>query len=192
MFIIQSTSRTHRFASLGANVSCGYILHEESWSRLCGCFSCYCSSNPYLATTWWRCPCLSNRTGRDWDRSWNINEENTGVSFIVWCISSLQNRRSHEVLNYTARRLGSRIPELIICPIYANLPSEQQAKIFEKTPKQARKVVLATNIAETSLTIDGICYVIDSGFNKQNSYDARSGMESLMVTPVSQAAANQR
>ena len=91
-----------------------------------------------------------------------------------------------------ARRLGSRIPELIICPIYANLPSEQQAKIFEKTPKQARKVVLATNIAETSLTIDGICYVIDSGFNKQNSYDARSGMESLMVTPVSQAAANQR
>jgi len=44
-------------------------------------------------------------------------------------------------------RLGSRIPELIICPIYANLPSEQQAKIFEKTPKGARKVVLATNIA---------------------------------------------
>lgn len=52
--------------------------------------------------------------------------------------------------------------------------------------------MLATNIAETSLTINGICYVIDTGFNKQNSYDARSGMESLMVTPVSQAAANQR
>jgi len=48
------------------------------------------------------------------------------------------------------------------CPIYANLPPEQQAKIFEKTPKGARKVVLATNIAETSLTIDGIRYVIDT------------------------------
>jgi len=81
---------------------------------------------------------------------------------------------------------------LIICPIFANLPSEQQAKIFQKAPPQARKVVLATNIAETSLTIDGICYVIDTGFNKQNSYDARTGMESLIVTPVSQAAADQR
>lgn len=97
-----------------------------------------------------------------------------------------------EILTQRTQALGSRIPELIICPIYANLPSEQQAKIFEKRPKGARKVVLATNIAETSLTIDGICYVIDSGFNKQNNYDARSGMESLMVTPVSQAAANQR
>lgn len=97
-----------------------------------------------------------------------------------------------EILVQRTRALGSRIKELVICPIYANLPSEKQAKIFDKTPKEARKVVIATNIAETSLTIDGICYVIDSGFNKQNSYNARSGMESLMVTPVSQAAANQR
>jgi pre-mRNA-splicing factor ATP-dependent RNA helicase DHX16 len=97
-----------------------------------------------------------------------------------------------EILTQRTRNLGSRIAELIICPIYANLPSDQQAKIFEKTPKGARKVVLATNIAETSLTIDGICFVIDTGFNKQKSYNARSGMESLVVTPVSQAAANQR
>ena len=54
------------------------------------------------------------------------------------------------------------------------------------------QVVLATNIAETSLTIDGIIYVIDTGFCKQNSYNARTGMESLIVTPISQASANQR
>jgi pre-mRNA-splicing factor ATP-dependent RNA helicase DHX16 len=53
-------------------------------------------------------------------------------------------------------------------------------------------VVLATNIAETSLTIDGIKYVIDPGFVKQNSYNPRSGMESLIITPVSKASANQR
>ena len=70
-------------------------------------------------------------------------------------------------------------------PIYANLPSDMQSKVFEPTPKGARKVVLATNIAETSLTIDNIIYVIDPGFNKQNSYNARSGMESLTVTPIS-------
>ena len=97
-----------------------------------------------------------------------------------------------EALVERAKELGSKIKELMICPIYANLPSEQQAKIFEKTPKGARKVVIATNIAETSLTIDGICYVIDSGFNKQKSFNARSGMESLLVTPISQAAAQQR
>ncbi|CAB9514499.1 splicing factor ATP-dependent RNA helicase-like protein cdc28 [Seminavis robusta] len=97
-----------------------------------------------------------------------------------------------EILTMRTRNLGSRIPELIICPIYANLPSEQQAKIFEKTPKGSRKVVLATNIAETSLTIDGIKYVIDTGFQKQKSFNAKYGMESLIVTPISQAAANQR
>jgi pre-mRNA-splicing factor ATP-dependent RNA helicase DHX16 len=97
-----------------------------------------------------------------------------------------------EILTHRAKAFGSRIAEMIICPIYANLPSDQQAKIFEKTPSGARKVVLATNIAETSLTIDGICYVVDTGLNKQKTYNARSGMESLVVVPVSQAAANQR
>jgi pre-mRNA-splicing factor ATP-dependent RNA helicase DHX16 len=52
--------------------------------------------------------------------------------------------------------------------------------------------VIATNIAETLLTIDSIIYVIDPGFNKQNSYNARTGMESLIVVPVSKASANQR
>ncbi|KAL8679537.1 MAG: hypothetical protein Q9186_004183 [Xanthomendoza sp. 1 TL-2023] len=95
-------------------------------------------------------------------------------------------------LQETARKLGSKAPELVICPIYANLPSELQSKIFEPTPPSARKVVLATNIAETSLTIDGIVYVIDPGFVKENVYNARTGMESLVVTPCSRASANQR
>lgn len=97
-----------------------------------------------------------------------------------------------ENLEDTAKKLGSRIKELIVCPIYANLPTDLQAKVFEPTPPKARKVVLATNIAETSLTIDGIVYVIDSGYVKQNEYNPRTGMESLVVTPISRAAANQR
>lgn len=95
-------------------------------------------------------------------------------------------------LQETARKLGSKVPEMVVCPIYANLPSELQTKIFEPTPAGARKVVLATNIAETSLTIDGIVYVIDPGFVKENVYNARTGMESLVVTPCSRASANQR
>ncbi|GIY30037.1 pre-mRNA-splicing factor ATP-dependent RNA helicase DHX16 [Caerostris darwini] len=98
----------------------------------------------------------------------------------------------NELLLERTRKLGSKMRELIILPIYANLPSDMQAKIFEPTPHNARKVVIATNIAETSLTIDGIIYVIDPGFCKQNSFNARTGMESLVVTPISKASANQR
>lgn len=65
-----------------------------------------------------------------------------------------------------------------------------QAKIFEPTPEGARKVVLATNIAETSITIDGVVFVIDPGFVKQNSYNPRTGMSSLIVVPVSDHAAS--
>lgn len=98
----------------------------------------------------------------------------------------------NELLLERTKKLGSKMKELIILPIYANLPSDMQAKIFDPTPPGSRKVVLATNIAETSLTIDGIIYVIDPGFCKQNSFNARSGMESLVVTPISKASANQR
>jgi len=99
---------------------------------------------------------------------------------------------AQENLERRVRGLGSKIGELLILPIYSTLPSDMQAKIFEPTPPGARKVVLATNIAETSLTINGVIYVIDPGFCKQKSYNPRSGMEALIVTPVSRASAQQR
>ncbi|KAH8195315.1 hypothetical protein TruAng_010508 [Truncatella angustata] len=99
---------------------------------------------------------------------------------------------AEQELTETARKLGNRVKELIVCPIYANLPSDMQAKIFEPTPAGARKVVLATNIAETSLTIDGIVYVIDPGYVKENVYNPASGMSNLVVVPCSRASANQR
>lgn len=89
-------------------------------------------------------------------------------------------------LKARTKGLGTKIKELIILPVYANLPQDQQAKIFEPAPEEGRKVILATNIAETSLTIDGIRYVIDTGFCKQNVYNPRTGVESLVVTPISQ------
>ncbi|KAF8979359.1 hypothetical protein BGZ46_005524 [Entomortierella lignicola] len=97
-----------------------------------------------------------------------------------------------ENLNQTCRVLGDKIQELIVCPIYSSLPSDMQGKIFEPTPEGARKVVLATNIAETSITIDGVKFVIDPGFSKMLSYNPKTGMESLVVTPCSRASANQR
>ncbi|AET37866.1 DEAH-box RNA-dependent ATPase PRP2 Ecym_2113 [Eremothecium cymbalariae DBVPG len=89
-------------------------------------------------------------------------------------------------------KLGKNITPLMVTPIYANLPQEQQAKIFETTPKGARKVVLATNIAETSLTIDGIKYVVDPGFVKEKTYVPQTGMSQLLTIPCSKASVDQR
>jgi len=97
-----------------------------------------------------------------------------------------------EMIQTRTRGLGSKIAELIVLPIYSTLPSDLQIRIFEPTPPQARKVVLATNIAETSLTIDGIVYVVDAGLCKQTSYSAKAGLESLIVVPISRASARQR
>ena len=97
-----------------------------------------------------------------------------------------------EILYERMKSLGPEVPELIILPVYSALPSEMQTRIFEPTPPGSRKVVIATNIAETSLTIDGIYYVVDPGFVKQNVYNSKTGMDSLIVTPISQAQAKQR
>ncbi|XP_043866152.1 pre-mRNA-splicing factor ATP-dependent RNA helicase PRP16 [Drosophila mojavensis] len=83
-------------------------------------------------------------------------------------------------------------PELSILPIYSQLPSDLQAKIFQKSADGVRKCVVATNIAETSLTVDGIIYVIDSGYCKLKVYNPRIGMDALQIYPISQANANQR
>lgn len=83
-------------------------------------------------------------------------------------------------------------PKLSILPIYSQMPAEQQAKIFERAPPGVRKVVVATNIAETSLTVDGIMFVVDSGYSKLKVYNPRMGMDTLQITPISQANANQR
>jgi len=72
------------------------------------------------------------------------------------------------------------------------MPADLQAKIFEATPDGRRKVIVATNIAETSLTVDGISYVVDAGYSKLKVYNPKVGMDALQITPVSQANANQR
>ena len=89
--------------------------------------------------------------------------------------------------------------DLIVVPLYSSLPPNQQRKIFEPLPGSkfrggpaGRKVVVATNIAETSITIDGIVFVVDPGFVKEKVYNPRFRVESLLVSPVSRASALQR
>ncbi|KEF54856.1 adenosinetriphosphatase [Exophiala aquamarina CBS 119918] len=89
-------------------------------------------------------------------------------------------------------RLLVNPPKLLVLPIYSQMPADLQAKIFDPAPPAVRKVIVATNIAETSLTVDGIMYVVDAGFSKLKVYNPRMGMDTLQITPISQANASQR
>ena len=78
--------------------------------------------------------------------------------------------------------LGEEVPPLSILPMYSQLPSDLQAKIFQNPEPGTRKCIVSTNIAETSLTVDGILYVVDCGYSKMKVYNPRMGMDSLSVS----------
>ena len=82
--------------------------------------------------------------------------------------------------------------QLLALPIFAGLPSEEQRSVFDRAPRGMRKVVVATNIAESSITIDNIVFVIDCGFVKIRAFNPKTGTDTLVVIPTSQASAQQR
>ncbi len=79
-----------------------------------------------------------------------------------------------------------------VLPLYSLLPTREQLRVFEPPPDGARLVILATNVAETSLTIPGIRYVFDSGRSKERKYDRQTGVQSFEVGWISKASASQR
>jgi len=84
------------------------------------------------------------------------------------------------------------VPPILLLPMYSQLPADLQAKIFDGTQDGSRKCIISTNIAETSLTVDGIKYVVDCGYSKIKVYNPKIGMDALQIGPESQANANQR
>ena len=88
--------------------------------------------------------------------------------------------------------LFSGFKQIITCLLFAALPTEQQTRVFDPAPSGTRKIILATNIAETSITIRGVRYVIDTAKCKTRKFNARIGMESLSIENISKNSADQR
>ncbi|GLJ23329.1 hypothetical protein SUGI_0441370 [Cryptomeria japonica] len=103
-------------------------------------------------------------------------------------------------IDKTVSKLEERIRSLdegscmdaIILPLHGSLPPEMQVRVFMQVPPNCRRIIVATNIAETSLTVDGVVYVIDPGFVKQRQYNPGTGMYSLDVVQISRVQADQR
>ncbi|GIL82479.1 hypothetical protein Vretifemale_11301 [Volvox reticuliferus] len=125
----------------------------------------------------------------------NIHCEDLPGDILIFLTGQEEIQGAVGLLEEHARRLASSRGyslKLLPLPLYAGLPGAQQQMVFRSTPRGYRKVVAATNIAETSLTIEGIVYVVDCCFVKQRCYNPLSGLESLLVAPVSKASAAQR
>ncbi|KAJ5587892.1 ATP-dependent RNA helicase DHX35 [Penicillium hispanicum] len=100
--------------------------------------------------------------------------------------------RAIQSISERAADLHPKAPSLLTLPLYAGLTTDQQMYVFEPTPENTRKVIVSTNIAEASVTIDGIVYVIDCGFSKLRAYNPNTGIETLTAVPISKASATQR
>ncbi|NP_001184155.2 probable ATP-dependent RNA helicase DHX40 [Xenopus tropicalis] len=97
-----------------------------------------------------------------------------------------------EGIDYRHDVYDRSVEGLLILPLYGSMPTDQQKRIFVPPPSGIRKCVLSTNIAATSVTIEGIRYVIDSGFVKQLNYNPRAGLDILEIVPISKSEAVQR
>jgi len=96
----------------------------------------------------------------------------------------------HDIRDATEVLNGRRLPQTEIIPLLASLPAAEQQRAFTLSPR--RRIILSTNVAETSVTIPGIRYVVDTGLVRLNRYSHRTQVQRLLIEPVSQASANQR
>lgn len=140
-------------------------------------------------------PVLDNTTQEDKDRS-DTRQTRDLMEAIVDSVDELFRTGSGDTLVFlpgereireTAEALRKHHPPHVqILPLYARLSAQEQEKIFK--PANARRIILATNVAETSLTVPGIRFVIDTGLARVKRYSYRNKVEQLHIEPVSQAA----
>ena len=85
-----------------------------------------------------------------------------------------------------------RLDGAVLLPLHANLAAHEQRRVFQRVQKHERKIIVATNVAETSITIPEVCFVVDTGRVREAQYDAQAGVSRLLEQWASRAACKQR
>jgi len=111
-----------------------------------------------------------------------------------WEIENVCDRlfKAAEAIDYEHDIVCKAVQGLMILPLYGAMATDQQQKVFASVESGIRRVIVATNIAATSITINGVVYVVDCGYIKQTTYNHRTGLDCLEVVPISQSEAKQR
>jgi ATP-dependent RNA helicase DDX35 len=126
------------------------------------------------------------------ETAFNIHTQEGGGDILIFLTGREEIDRATQLLSERAAKLHPKAQALQPLPLFAGLTTEEQMYVFEPAANNTRKVILSTNIAEASVTIDGIVYVIDTGFVKLRAYNPSSGIETLTPVPISKASAIQR
>jgi ATP-dependent RNA helicase DDX35 len=126
------------------------------------------------------------------ETAFNVHTQEADGDILIFLTGREEIDRATQLLSERAATLHPKAQALQVLPLFAGLTTEEQMYVFEPAAENTRKVILSTNIAEASVTIDGIVYVIDTGFVKLRAYNPSSGIETLTPVPISKASAIQR
>ncbi|KAG6845049.1 hypothetical protein H0H87_001386 [Tephrocybe sp. NHM501043] len=124
--------------------------------------------------------------------AWNINMRQGSGDILVFLTGREEIERCLEELSEMLPTLPQTAPRLVPLALHAGLSTDEQLKVFEQAERGTRKLIISTNIAEASVTIDGIKYVVDCGFVKIRTYNPTTALASLSTVPTSVASATQR
>jgi ATP-dependent RNA helicase DDX35 len=124
--------------------------------------------------------------------AWEIHIHEANGDILVFLSGREEIETAISLLSEREAGLHSKGQALLPIPLYAGLTTDEQMYVFEPAPENTRKVVFSTNIAEASVTIDGIAYVIDAGYAKLRAYNPQTGIDTLTAAAISKASAMQR
>lgn len=122
----------------------------------------------------------------------DIHIQETNGDILIFLTGREEIERTIQKIFEQAALLHSKAQRILPLPLFAGLSTEQQGYVFAPAPENTRKVIVSTNIAEASVTIDGVVYVIDCGYSKLRVYSPTTGIETLTAVPISKASATQR
>ncbi|KAG5372845.1 putative ATP-dependent RNA helicase DHR2 [Yarrowia sp. C11] len=121
-----------------------------------------------------------------------LNSSELSGDILVFLAGQEEIDKCVDVINEVADKVSKKVPLMIPLPLYASLSPVKQQAVFKPVKSNQRKVIFSTNIAETSLTISGVRYVLDTGLRKVKVWKPELGLDTLLTTPISQSSAQQR